>query len=110
MKNIIYPNYEKSTLNIMATLLNYYDVASSYQSLSVIKEVLAAMNIKIVEKADYEGDDILGTFAKKFAKESKDVYILSGDRDLFQLIEDNITVRIPRTKMGKTETIAVSRR
>ena len=40
MKNIIYPNYEKSTLNIMATLLNYYDVASSYQSLSVIKEVL----------------------------------------------------------------------
>ena len=70
----------------------------------VIKEVLEAMNIKTIEKADYEGDDILGTFAKKFAKENKEVYILSGDRDLFQLIEDNIIVRIPRTKMGKTET------
>ena len=74
------------------------------EQMPVIKEVLTAMNIKIIEMADYEGDDILGTLAKKFAHESKDVYILSGDRDLFQLIEDYITVRIPRTKMGKTET------
>ena len=74
------------------------------EQMPVIKEVLNAMNIKIVEMADYEGDDILGTFAKKFAREDKDVYILSGDRDIFQLIEDHITVRIPRTKMGKTET------
>ena len=74
------------------------------EQMPVIKEVLTAMNIKIIEMADYEGDDILGTLAKKFAHEDKDVYILSGDRDLFQLIEDHITVRIPRTKMGKTET------
>ena len=74
------------------------------QQMPIIKEILIAMNIKIIEMADYEGDDILGTLAKKFAKENKDVYILSGDRDLFQLIEDHITVRIPRTKMGKTET------
>ncbi len=74
------------------------------EQMPVIKEVLQDMNIKIIEMADYEGDDILGTLAKKFAHEDKDVYILSGDRDLFQLIEDHITVRIPRTKMGKTET------
>lgn len=74
------------------------------QQMPIIKEILEAMNIKIIEMADYEGDDILGTLSKKFAKENKDVYILSGDRDLFQLIEDHITVRIPRTKMGKTET------
>ena len=74
------------------------------EQMPVIKEVLKAMNIKTLEMDDYEGDDILGTCAKKFAKEDKDVYILSGDRDLFQLIEDHITVRIPRTKMGKTET------
>ena len=74
------------------------------EQMPVIKEVLQDMNIKIIEMADYEGDDILGTLAKKFAHEGKDVYILSGDRDLFQLIEDHITVRIPRTKMGKTET------
>ena len=74
------------------------------QQMPIIKEILVDMNIKIIEMADYEGDDILGTLSKKFAKENKDVYILSGDRDLFQLIEDHITVRIPRTKMGKTET------
>ena len=74
------------------------------QQMPIIKEILEAMNIKIMELADYEGDDILGTFAKKFAKDGKEVFILSGDRDLFQLIENNITVRIPRTKMGKTET------
>ena len=74
------------------------------QQMPIIKEILIAMNIKIIEMADYEGDDILGTLSKRFAKENKDVYILSGDRDLFQLIEDHITVRIPRTKMGKTET------
>ena len=74
------------------------------EQMPIIKEILGAMNIKTMELDDYEGDDILGTFAKKFAREEKDVYILSGDRDLFQLIEENITVRIPRTKMGKTET------
>ncbi len=74
------------------------------EQMPVIKEVLSAMNIKTIELPDYEGDDILGTAAKKFAKQGKEVYILSGDRDLFQLVEDNIIVRIPRTKMGKTET------
>ena len=74
------------------------------EQMPIIKDILIAMNIKIIEMADYEGDDILGTLAKKFVREDKEVYILSGDRDLFQLIEDHITVRIPRTKMGKTET------
>ena len=70
-----------------------------------IKEILTAMNIKHIELENYEGDDILGTAAKKFASSDLEVYILSGDRDLFQLVQDNIYVRIPRTKFGKTETI-----
>ena len=69
-----------------------------------IKEILKAMNISYLELADYEGDDILGSFAKKFASNDTVCYILSGDRDLFQLVQENIIVRIPRTKMGKTET------
>ena len=69
-----------------------------------IKDILKAMNISILELADFEGDDILGTAAKKFSNSELETYILSGDRDLFQLIQDNITIRIPRTKMGKTET------
>lgn len=69
-----------------------------------IKEILDAMNIKHLELADYEGDDILGSFSKKFANDNRTCYILSGDRDLFQLVDKNIIVRIPRTRGGKTET------
>ena len=69
-----------------------------------IKEILRAMNIDIIEKQGYEGDDILGTLAKYGEKQNLEVTILSGDRDTFQLASDNITIRIPRTKGGKTET------
>ena len=75
----------------------------AYQ-MSQIKELLTAMNISYIELPDFEGDDIIGTAAKRFANEETEVYLLSGDRDLFQLIQDNIIMRIPRTKMGKTET------
>ena len=74
------------------------------EQMPVIKEVLKAMNIDIIEKEGYEGDDILGTLAKYGEKQGLDVTILSGDRDTFQLASDHITIRIPRTKAGKTET------
>ncbi len=71
----------------------------------ILKEILKAMNICIIEKEGYEADDILGTLAKWGQKENLDVTVLTGDRDSFQLIDTNIKVRIPRTKMGKTEDI-----
>lgn len=74
------------------------------EQMPVIKEVLRAMNIDIIEKQGYEGDDILGTLAKYGEKQGLEVTILSGDRDTFQLASDYITIRIPRTKQGKTET------
>ena len=69
----------------------------------IIKDVLRAMNIKIIEKQGYEGDDIIGTLSKVGEDTGIDVTILSGDRDNFQLASDKVTIRIPRTKMGKTE-------
>ena len=70
----------------------------------MIKEVLKAMNICIIEKEGYEGDDILGTLSGLGEKNGLEVIILSGDRDTFQLATDKVTIRIPRTKNGKTET------
>lgn len=70
----------------------------------IIKEILEAMNVKIIEKDGYEGDDIIGTLSRYGEKNGLDVTILSGDRDNFQLATDKITVEIPRTKGGKTET------
>ncbi len=69
----------------------------------IIKKVLEAMNIKVVELPGYEADDILGTLAKYTEKQGKEVILLTGDRDSFQLASDKITIRIPRTKAGKTE-------
>lgn len=69
----------------------------------IIKDVLRKMNITIIEKQGYEGDDILGTFARIGEEEGLDVVILSGDRDTFQLATDKVTIHIPRTKAGKTE-------
>ncbi len=69
----------------------------------MIKEILRAMNITIIEKEGYEADDILGTLAKKAEKEGISTTILSGDRDTFQLASKMITIRIPHTKAGKKE-------
>ncbi len=69
----------------------------------IIKEILRNMNITIIEKEGYEADDVLGTLSKRGEKQGLEVTILSGDRDTFQLTSDHITVRIPRTKAGKTE-------
>ena len=69
----------------------------------IIKDVLRAMNITIIEKEGYEADDVLGTLAKAGEASGVDVTILSGDRDTFQLATDKVTIRIPRTKAGKTE-------
>ena len=73
------------------------------QQMPIIKEVLKNMNITIIQKEGYEADDVLGTLSKRGEKEGIDVTILSGDRDTFQLASNNITIRIPRTKAGKTE-------
>ena len=74
------------------------------EQMPVIKDILNAMNIDIVEKEGYEGDDILGTLSKYGEKQGLEVIILSGDRDTFQLATDKVTIRIPHTKAGKTET------
>ena len=74
------------------------------EQMPMIKDVLRAMNIDIVEKEGYEGDDILGTLSRYGEKQGLEVTILSGDRDTFQLATDKVTIRIPRTKGGKTET------
>ena len=74
------------------------------EQMPIIKEILRAMNIDIVEKEGYEADDILGTLSRYGENQGLDVTILSGDRDTFQLATDKVKIRIPRTKGGKTET------
>ncbi len=72
------------------------------EQVPLIKEVLASMNITIIEKGGYEADDIIGTLSRIADREGYSVVIVSGDRDLLQLATDNILIRIPKTKAGGT--------
>lgn len=73
------------------------------EQVPVMKEVLQAMGIRIIEQAGYEADDILGTLAKRAEAEGIEVSLVSGDRDLLQIATDKIKIRILKTKGGKTE-------
>ena len=73
------------------------------EQMPIVKEILTDMNITIIEKETYEADDILGTLSKTAEKQGIDVVIVSGDRDTFQLASNRVTIRIPHTKVGKTE-------
>ncbi|MCR5155772.1 MAG: DNA polymerase I, partial [Butyrivibrio sp.] len=72
------------------------------QQVPVLRDVLSAMNVVTCSKEGLEADDILGTLAKKSASEGMKVILVSGDRDLLQISDESITIRIPRTKQGKT--------
>ena len=59
-----------------------------------LQQLLAALNLNIATKAGYEADDVLGTLAQKAAQEGYQVKIVSGDRDLFQLVDDERNIEI----------------
>lgn len=69
----------------------------------LMKDVLKAMNVVIYEKEGYEADDVLATIAKKAESIGISPIIVSGDRDLLQVATDNIKIKMPKTKAGKTE-------
>jgi DNA polymerase-1 len=60
-----------------------------------VREMISAFNIKMFEVPGYEADDLLGTIAKKAASEGMNVYIVTGDKDMLQLVEDSIKIYDP---------------
>jgi DNA polymerase I len=59
---------------------------------SLVKEVLNALQIRSLEVAGFEADDVIATIAHRAARDGAEVLVCSGDRDVFQLVDDNITV------------------
>ena len=74
------------------------------EQVPIIKEILQAMEIKIVEMPGFEADDILGSYAYKAQEEGMIVSLISGDRDTLQIATDKIRIRIPKTKKTGTVT------
>lgn len=67
-----------------------------------MKEVLASMGIPFYEMAGYEADDIIGTLAKRCQADGNSVSIVSGDRDLLQLVDEHIIVKLAKPQRGNS--------
>lgn len=73
--------------------------------MSRIQEVVRAFNIPILSLPGYEADDVMGTIAAQAEKQDVFTRIVTGDRDLFQLLTSHISVRFSSTKSGAGDEI-----
>ena len=72
------------------------------EQIQPILDFLYAANIPILRKPGYEADDIIGTISKKALKHSLDTYIVSGDKDLMQLINESTFLYTPGNRFKPT--------
>ncbi len=70
----------------------------------LVREVLAALRIPVVEVQGYEADDLIATLVGEAKAEGLPVMIVTGDRDNLQLIDDAADVRVMMTRRGITDT------
>ncbi len=66
------------------------------QSVPIIKRILTAWNIPILEAAGYEADDVIGTLATKAGQQGIETYMLTPDKDYGQLVTDHVFIYRPR--------------
>lgn len=66
------------------------------KSVPIIKKILNALNIKILEVKGYEADDVIGTIATQAGKNGVETYMLTPDKDYCQLVRENIFMYRPR--------------
>ena len=66
------------------------------KSVPIIKEILSAMNIPVLEVEGFEADDIIGTLAKQAASQNIETFMLTPDKDYGQIVNDNIYMFRPR--------------
>lgn len=68
-----------------------------------IQQVVQAFNIPVLACDGYEADDVIGTVARQAVARGVDVRIVTGDRDLLQLLNTHVTVQLPSRKSGPDE-------
>ncbi|WP_298975079.1 DNA polymerase I [uncultured Fusobacterium sp.] len=100
------PDYMAAAFDVKRSSLKRTEIYGDYKSnrqstpedlvaqIPRIEEVLDAFNINRYRIESYEADDILGSLAKKIAKDDLEVIIVTGDKDLSQLVEKNITIAL----------------
>ena len=100
------PDYMAAAFDVKRSSLKRTEIYSDYKSnrqstpedlvaqIPRIEEVLDAFNINRYRIESYEADDVLGSIAKKIAKDDLEVIIVTGDKDLSQLVKKNITIAL----------------
>ena len=100
------PDYMAAAFDVKRSSLKRTEIYADYKSnrqstpedlvaqIPRIEEVLDAFNINRYRIESYEADDVLGSIAKKIAKDDLEVIIVTGDKDLSQLVEKNITIAL----------------
>ncbi|KGX89085.1 DNA polymerase I [Pontibacillus litoralis] len=74
------------------------------EQLPILRELLDAFNISHYELPLYEADDIIGTLARKGEQANWEVKVISGDRDLLQLVSERVTVALTKKGITNVET------
>jgi DNA polymerase-1 len=73
--------------------------------LPYVRRFCRALGLTLVEKEGYEADDVMGTLAKGASAQGTDVFIVSGDEDLFQLVKDRVKVLKPSRGGNESESL-----
>jgi DNA polymerase-1 len=73
-----------------------------YQQIEIIREVLGALGIQVLDKAGFEGDDLIATVVERASAIDSEVIVVTGDRDAYQLVRDP-HVRVLYNKRGVTD-------
>lgn len=73
--------------------------------LPYVRRFCRALGMPLVEKEGYEADDVIGTLAKEASTRGAEVYIVSGDEDLFQLVSERVRVLKPSRGGSDGETL-----
>ena len=74
-----------------------------HEQFPMVKELLHALDVPVAELEGWEGDDILGTLARRGEAAGYDMYLFTGDRDMYQLTTEH--VKIVSTKKGVTDVV-----
>lgn len=94
----MYPEYKANRLETPEVIR---------QSAPIIKNIIKAMNIPVIECEGYEADDVIGTLAKKGESEGYTVYMVTPDKDFGQLVSDNILMMKPKHIGDGNEIVGV---
>ena len=73
----------------------------SYQ-IPILKEIVEHLGVKLIERPGYEADDIMGSLSKVAESNDVESYIVSGDKDMLQMVNDNIIVYAPGNRFKPT--------